>query len=320
MIPFFVHNHQWLHNNAHTPLRWQGLTFPSVLHAFQAARTSNVGIKKEISTTHTSASLSSIMPKIIQYTGFDGHQTMEVLLRIKFGLTIQDLNPRTQMYLAKQLIQTGLEALEYGNHTCDTFWGVCHCARHKINSDLEPVDGTGQNVLGNMLMEVRDSWRGYIEETNEISIKCQYCSEKSALHILFTGTETPTVPSIISSCLPHQALIFTEASAKSNNQLIFSYNPFEKREKLGSYITDKSSTKSEDSAVRPALGVIMVPCPHCQVLNAILQTYCSGCFRQVNFSNPEPHYSTPDKTWMGTAYQTPTPPPERTYTSEDIIL
>jgi predicted NAD-dependent protein-ADP-ribosyltransferase YbiA (DUF1768 family) len=51
--------------------------------------------------------------------------------------------------LAYYLRETNPVAIEYGNHTCDNFLGICHCPVCRGN--------LGQNWLGKILMEFRST-------------------------------------------------------------------------------------------------------------------------------------------------------------------
>jgi hypothetical protein len=53
-------------------------------------------------------------------------------------------------YLKNKLIETGDVKLEEGNFWCDVYWGVCYC---------EKCDGKGKNALGQILMEIRESFK-----------------------------------------------------------------------------------------------------------------------------------------------------------------
>jgi len=114
-----------------------GLEYPSVEHAYQAAKTTD---PEERATVR-----EALTPGLAKRLGRQVHlrpdwedvklAVMADLLRQKF-----DRPP-----LAKALLETGDEELVEVNYWRDTYWGVFH--------------GTGENHLGRLLMERREQLR-----------------------------------------------------------------------------------------------------------------------------------------------------------------
>lgn len=108
------------------------LVYPSVEHAFQAAKSLDRKIRECF--LNGSAGEAKIKGRRVEIRG-DWEQVkvsvMKEFLRQKF----------TQEPLKTKLLETGDALLVEGNTWGDTFWGVCN--------------GEGQNMLGKLLMEVR---------------------------------------------------------------------------------------------------------------------------------------------------------------------
>lgn len=128
--------HQFLSNFYIATVYLDGESYPSVEHAYQAAKTI-IPEEREIfrSPEFSPSQAKKQGKKITLRNDWDKVklEVMEDLVRQKF-----------QEYdLARLLKQTGDEELVEGNYWGDTFWGQC------------PV-GEGFNHLGRILMKVRD--------------------------------------------------------------------------------------------------------------------------------------------------------------------
>ena len=119
-------------------IEWLGHTYPSVEHAFQAAKfPTHPHILARIQgnvTPGESKAIASAFKNLIEPSWFifTRELVMFFLLRQKFA-------PGTE--LARKLIQTNDAELIEGNTWNDTFWGVCK--------------GVGENNLGKILMVIR---------------------------------------------------------------------------------------------------------------------------------------------------------------------
>lgn len=130
----FRGEYAFLSNFAKTPVTYDGVIYPTVENAFQAAKCLNASER---------VPFESCSPKDAKRLGrrvklrADWEQVkldiMYELVRDKFAR-----NPR----FAEQLVATGDAELVEGNAWGDTFWGVSR--------------GRGQNHLGRILMRVRD--------------------------------------------------------------------------------------------------------------------------------------------------------------------
>ena len=121
------------------PYRYLGgydnIVYPTVEHAFQAAKTTDIEWKQRISNA-SSPALAKRLGRKVPLTDRWGNKrrvVMRVFLVKKF-MSIPELRTK--------LADTGDEELIEGNTWNDTYWGVCR--------------GVGENHLGKLLMEVRE--------------------------------------------------------------------------------------------------------------------------------------------------------------------
>lgn len=140
VINRFNLENRFLSNFQASTFFYNGKKYPSVEHAYQALKTLDPD-EHELVRNAVSASQAKKLGKtaITIQPGWDEMKAsiMLTLLRLKFQ------NP----YLRCRLVATGNAILIEGNTWHDTFFGVCNCPKH---------NGEGQNVLGKLLMQVRD--------------------------------------------------------------------------------------------------------------------------------------------------------------------
>jgi ribA/ribD-fused uncharacterized protein len=133
-IKSFSGDYSFLSNFYVSPVTFEGETYPSVEHAFQAAKSLDPIIRERIRTA-TTPGIAKKLGRAIKHLRLDWEQVkldvMLTLLRAKF----QNVN------LVRQLLATGGANLVEGNTWNDHFWGVCN--------------GEGKNHLGRLLMQVR---------------------------------------------------------------------------------------------------------------------------------------------------------------------
>lgn len=113
------------------------MEFPSVEHAFQAAKTLNMQQRAAIRDCATPGQAKRMGRKVALRPDWESVKVdiMKQLVWAKFK------NPT----LRKMLLATGDALIEEGNNWNDRFWGIC-----------PPRSGNGLNHLGNILMKVRD--------------------------------------------------------------------------------------------------------------------------------------------------------------------
>ena len=135
IINKFTGKYRFLSNFNRTDIYYEGLYYPSVEHAFQAAKSLNDLIREKLSyPAITPAKAKRMARKIDLRPDWKDvkDEIMLTLIRIKF----EDFS------LQKKLLETGDAQLIEGNWWSDTYWGVCK--------------GKGQNKLGRILMYVRE--------------------------------------------------------------------------------------------------------------------------------------------------------------------
>lgn len=137
-IDSFKGEHRWLSNMYASPVSVDGIVYPTAEHAFQAAKTQDPEEKMKIAKAKSPAMAKRIGQQVTLRPDWDGvkRQVMAEILRLKFADPV----------LARKLVSTGDAELIEGNHWHDNYWGWCGC---------EKCGGQGQNVLGQLLMELR---------------------------------------------------------------------------------------------------------------------------------------------------------------------
>ena len=141
-IESFEGEHRFLSNFWPCDLWFEGLIYPSVEHAYVAAKTLDPEIRKQF--THGSAGTVKRAGRLLQHRP-GWYQVRESimlsLLRSKFG----------REPLKSRLLKTGERPLIEGNTWHDQIWGSCTCPKHA----QEP----GMNLLGKLLTQVREEIR-----------------------------------------------------------------------------------------------------------------------------------------------------------------
>ena len=141
-IPSFHGEFAFLSNFYPSPVTVDGITFPTVEHAFQAAKTNDPETKRQIAAKDTPGKAKRAGGKRGIVRDFDPNwETRKVdVMRSLVQQKFQD--PQ----LREMLLQTGDPPLIEGNVWNDTFWGVCR--------------GKGANNLGKILEQIRNELRG----------------------------------------------------------------------------------------------------------------------------------------------------------------
>lgn len=134
MINDFRGEYRWLSNFHYCEIEFEGITYPSTEHAYQAAKTLNKYHRQMIAGLKTCREAKAEGYKVQLRPGWD-----QMKLGIMLGLLWQKFNRHPD--LREKLKATGTQDLVEGNTWGDRFWGVC--------------EGTGENWLGRLLMEIR---------------------------------------------------------------------------------------------------------------------------------------------------------------------
>jgi ribA/ribD-fused uncharacterized protein len=136
MIDRFDGDNRFLSNFYKWAVRFEGIVYPSVECAFQAAKTTDVDLRIDF------IEMTSAQAK---------HAGRRLKLRadweqVKLGIMEQLLTAKfSDKPMRQKLMATGNQQLVEGNDWHDAFWGVC--------------DGVGENHLGRLIMKVRDQLR-----------------------------------------------------------------------------------------------------------------------------------------------------------------
>ncbi len=140
----FIRDLAFLSNYHHAPLEWEGQQYPTLEHAYQAAKTLDPLERQRIADAPKPGKAKRLGRKLSLRADWERVKLdiMLELLRLKFS----------SRALAALLLATGDEELAELNHWHDTFWGVCvGCHRG--------CEGVGENHLGRLLMQLRDELR-----------------------------------------------------------------------------------------------------------------------------------------------------------------
>lgn len=137
-IESFSGNYRWLSNFWLAEVTLDGIVYPSVEHAYQAAKTTDSAQRSTIRDCTTAGEAKHCGRRVTVRPNWNAMKLtyMEDFVRQKFT---------QHAYLKQNLLATGNAPLVEGNNWGDTFWGVCK--------------GRGQNHLGRILMKIREELR-----------------------------------------------------------------------------------------------------------------------------------------------------------------
>ena len=143
MIKEFQNEYRWLSNFWPVEIEYKGRVYPSVEHAYMS--------QKNLSDVWQDFCVSESDPKKVK------KMSREICLREEWEEVKVDIMKELihikfhKPELHEKILATGNEFLQEGNDWGDTFWGV----------DLKT--GEGKNMLGKIIMEVRDKLRNQEE-------------------------------------------------------------------------------------------------------------------------------------------------------------
>ena len=142
MIRRFQGEHRFLSNFWPAPVPYEGVVYPSVEHAYQAAKYPP-GVRDQF--RRGSPGAAKRLAKAMQHRADRRADWADVKYGIMFDLVWEKF--RHHPHLKEKLLATGDQPIIEGNTWGDTYWGV----------DL--VTGEGSNHLGNILTQVRRELR-----------------------------------------------------------------------------------------------------------------------------------------------------------------
>ena len=136
-ITSFTDSHYFLSNFYSCPVLFEGATYPSAEHAYQAAKIANPDHRLAILNARSPGVAKRMGQDVTLRPSWDAMRisVMRTILAAKFN----------DSGLRARLLATGSAELVEGNNWNDTFWGVCR--------------GKGSNHLGRLLMELRENLR-----------------------------------------------------------------------------------------------------------------------------------------------------------------
>ena len=142
MIKYFEGEYTFLSNFTYCPIEYDGIRYPTNEHFFQAMKSLDREERKRIAACETPGRAKRMGRQVELRGDWEEIKTdiMMLALRLKFSDPI---------FKAK-LLETGNEELVEGNNWHDRTWGVCIC---------DECGGQGQNLLGQLLMELREEIR-----------------------------------------------------------------------------------------------------------------------------------------------------------------
>lgn len=138
MIEQFRGENAWLSNFADVPIIIDGISYKSVEHAYIASKSNSPEWKELCSSgIYSAGQLKRV---------WSDSDLIDNWHDIKYGI-MKDLliQKYTQEPFKTKLINTGDTHIQEGNYWNDKYWGVCL----KTNE--------GKNILGNLIMEIRES-------------------------------------------------------------------------------------------------------------------------------------------------------------------
>lgn len=138
-ITSFRGEHSFLSNFYACEVVYDGVVYPSVEHAYQAAKFLDPDLREQVRACETAGQAKKLGRGFALREDWDAVklQTMSALVEDKF---LRDPE------LGAKLLATKRALLVEGNWWGDTFWGVCR--------------GKGSNHLGKILMGVRQKLKG----------------------------------------------------------------------------------------------------------------------------------------------------------------
>lgn len=138
-ITRFVGPYRFLSNFYGCNVEFEGLTYPSVEHAFQAAKSLDPRDRRRVRLASSPSAAKRLGRRLPLRPNWDA---------VKQGVMLACLESKfSDEQLGERLLATHPSPLVEGNNWGDTYWGV----------DLRT--GEGQNILGKLLQVVRDNLR-----------------------------------------------------------------------------------------------------------------------------------------------------------------
>ena len=140
MINCFDGQWAFLSNFHNSEIEFEGITYPTNEHFFQAMKTFDIDERRAISNCVTPGQAKRMGRRVALRPDWE---------QVKINVMYMGLSKKfTDEHLADLLLKTGDEYLEEGTTWHDNEWGNCSCPKCQ---NIE-----GKNLLGQLLMKVRD--------------------------------------------------------------------------------------------------------------------------------------------------------------------
>jgi len=137
MITLFDRQYSFLSNFSPAQITYEGIVYPTLEHAYQAAKTLDIPTRRKIAELKTPGQAKRMGKMITLRPNWDDIRLhiMRQLVQLKFKIPA----------LRRALLESGDRFLIEGNNWGDTFWGAV-----PVNDNW-----VGENHLGGLLMEER---------------------------------------------------------------------------------------------------------------------------------------------------------------------
>lgn len=152
----FAGDYAFLSNFSRAAVEYESVTYPSLEHAYQAAKFVSPTYRERIRAA-TKEKTGEPDPGLAKRLGHGpGMRTDWDVVKIDIMWELLCTKFEAGSELADRLLSTGYAHLIEGNKWHDNFWGVCYCPRC---ARANPPLGQGRNVLGKLLMGRRQQLR-----------------------------------------------------------------------------------------------------------------------------------------------------------------
>lgn len=153
----FQDDYRFLSNFEGPEVKFDGVWYPKVEHAYQAAKTLDKKLRIKFADPGISAGLAKKLGNpenmVLRGDWLDVRDAiMEILVRQKW----------LERYWLEKLLSTGEAHLEEGNYWHDQYWGNCGCRGHK--------DIPGENKLGLLHMKIRAEMQGFRKVFDQVAL------------------------------------------------------------------------------------------------------------------------------------------------------
>lgn len=142
-ITGFFNEYRWLSNFWPCEIEYEGVIFPSLEHAYQAAKSLDPKVRETIRACDKPGKAKRLGKTVVMRPDWD-----RVKVEIMKTLVAQKFKDPT---LRTKLLETGTKVLVEENQWGDRVWGAVWDADHKVL--------VGDNLLGRIIMSVRDEIR-----------------------------------------------------------------------------------------------------------------------------------------------------------------